>query len=130
MCIEPHTFHYHSLKWLRYWMEELVKHSVEKVRIKWSHFTRTLFSRACDNTNTYSCNNSSYFMPCVSYFFAYAGQFSFCLRQRANVHAYRVSCLVPHQSSYLHLIIHLLHYVSVQPPEDPTRPLHTWLHPS
>ena len=69
MCIESHTFHYHSLKWMRYWMEELVKHSVEKVRIKWSHFTRTLFSRACENTNTYSCNNSSYCMPCVSYFF-------------------------------------------------------------
>ena len=30
MCIESHTFHYLSL-WLRYWMEEFVKHSVEKV---------------------------------------------------------------------------------------------------
>ena len=30
MCIESHTFHYLSL-WLRYYMEEFVKHSVEKV---------------------------------------------------------------------------------------------------
>ena len=66
MCIESHTFHYRSL-WLRYWMEEFVKHLVEKVRIIWSHFTRTEFSRACENMNTYSCNNS-YFMPCVSFF--------------------------------------------------------------
>ena len=32
MCIESHTFHYRSL-WLRYWMEEFVKHSVEKVKM-------------------------------------------------------------------------------------------------
>ena len=32
MCIESHTFHYLSL-WLRYWMEEFVKHSVEKNNI-------------------------------------------------------------------------------------------------
>ena len=105
MCIESHTFHYRSLKWMRYWMEEFVKCLVEKVRIIWSHFTHTLFSRACENTSTYSCKNSSYFMPCVSYFFSLYRTILILLeRQRANCTC--ITSIMPRPTSVLLLAPH------------------------